>query len=153
MVEYGEVVREREGFDAELSAAWPRLMELVLDQRWRWAEVAEELGISQAGVRGLLAINPDDPRPMSDLAREMNCDRSYITGIVDDLERAGYAERRTAADDRRVKTIALTARGRRALDRVRDSLLGPPPGLAALTAAQQRTMARLLNKALAPDHP
>jgi hypothetical protein len=40
--------------------------------------------------------------------------------------------------------------GRRALDRVRDTLLAPPPGLAGLTAAQQRTMARLLNKALAP---
>ena len=150
-MEYGEVVPPtNDGFDAELTAAWPRLMGLVLEQRWRWAEVAEELGISQAGVRGLLAINPDDPRPMSDLAREMNCDRSYITGIVDDLERAGYAERRPAPGDRRVKTIALTERGRRALDRVRDTLLAPPPGLAGLTAAQQRTMARLLNKALAP---
>ena len=87
---------------------------------------------------------------MSDLARELNCDRSYVTGIVDDLERAGYAERRTAAGDRRVKTIALTDQGRRALATVRDSLLAPPPGLAALTAAQQRTIARLLNKALAP---
>jgi DNA-binding MarR family transcriptional regulator len=142
-------VREGDEFDAELSQAWPRLMELVLDQRWRWADVAEELGISQAAVRGLLAINPDDPRPMSDLAREMNCDRSYITGIVDDLERAGYAERRTAAGDRRVKTIALTTDGRRALNKARDTLLSPPRGLATLTPAQQRTFARLLNKALA----
>lgn len=139
-----------EEFGAELAAAWPRLMELVLEQRWRWAEVAEELGISQAGVRGLLAINPDDPRPMSDLARELNCDRSYVTGIVDDLERAGYAERQTAAGDRRVKTIALTEQGRRALATVRDSLLAPPAGLAALTPTQQRTIARLLNKALGP---
>jgi len=141
---------EEETFDVELTKAWPRLMELVLDQRWRWAEVAEELGISQAAVRGLLAIDPDDPQPMSDLAREMNCDRSYITGIVDDLERAGYAERRAAQGDRRVKIIALTTEGRRALGRIRDTLLGPPRGLATLTPAQQRTFARLLNKALAP---
>ena len=149
-MDYSEVVQEGDEFDAELTEAWPRLMELVLDQRWRWADVAEELGISQAAVRGLLAINPDDPRPMSDLAREMNCDRSYITGIVDDLERAGYAERRTATGDRRVKTIALTTEGRRALNKVRDTLLGPPRGLATLTPAQQRTFARLLNKALTP---
>ncbi len=146
-----------DSFDAELTAAWPRLMELVLDQRWRWAEVADELGISQAAVRGLLAIDPEEPRPMGDLAREMNCDRSYVTGIVDDLERAGYAERRTAAHDRRVKAIALTEQGRRALDTVRDSLLAPPPGLAVLTTAQQRTIARLLDKALrtpdrSPEH-
>jgi DNA-binding MarR family transcriptional regulator len=142
-----------DAFDAELAAAWPRLMELVLEQRWRWAEVADELGISQAGLRGLLAINPDEPRPMGDLAREMNCDRSYVTGIVDDLERAGYAERRTAAHDRRVKAIALTEQGRRALDTVRDTLLAPPSGLATLTAAQQRTIARLLTKALSAPGP
>jgi DNA-binding MarR family transcriptional regulator len=123
-------------------------MELVMEQRWRWAEVADELGISQAGVRGLLAIDPDEPRPMSELAREMNCDRSYVTGVVDDLERAGYAERRTGVQDRRVKAIALTDAGRRALDHVRHTLMGPPPGLAALTVAQQRTLARLLTKAL-----
>jgi DNA-binding MarR family transcriptional regulator len=139
-----------EDFDAELAAVWPRLMELVLEQRWRWAEVAEELGITQAGLRGLLAIDPDDPRPMSDLARDLNCDRSYVTGIVDDLERGGYAERRTAADDRRIKTIALTDKGHRALATVRDKLLAPPAGLAALTTTQQRTIARLLNKALTP---
>ena len=144
---YGEGVADT-SFDAELAAAWPRLMELVLEQRWRWAEVADELKISQAAVRGLLAIDPHEPRPMGDLAREMNCDRSYVTGIVDDLERAGYAERRTAVNDRRVKVIALTEPGRRALATVRDSLLAPPSGFAALTSAQQRTIARLLNKAL-----
>jgi DNA-binding MarR family transcriptional regulator len=147
-MDYYEAVGVPDGFEPELTDAWPRLMELVMATRWRWAEVADELGISQAGVRGLLAIDPDEPRPMSDLAREMNCDRSYVTGIVDDLERAGYAERRTAAQDRRVKAIALTETGRRALDTVRTSLLAPPPGLAALTASQQRTVARLLSKAL-----
>ena len=45
---------------------------------------------------------------MGDLARDLNCDRSYVTAIVDDLERAGLAERRVAPEDRRVKTIALT---------------------------------------------
>ena len=82
-----------DGFDAALTEAWPRLMGLVIEQRWRWAQVAEQLGISQAAVRGLLAIDPLKPRPMSDLAREMNCDRSYVTGVVDDLERATRSAR------------------------------------------------------------
>ena len=135
------------GIAPELDQAWPALVGLIMQQRWRWAEVAEQLGISQAGLRGLLAIDPDQPRSMGDLARELNCDRSYVTSIVDDLERAGLAERRVAAADRRVKTIALTPAGDRALRTVQDSLMKPPAELAALTAAQQRTLANLVRKA------
>ena len=135
------------GIAPELDQAWPALVGLIMQQRWRWAEVAEQLGISQAGLRGLLAIDPDQPRSMGDLARELNCDRSYVTSIVDDLERAGLAERRVAAEDRRVKTIALTPAGGRALGTVRNSLMKPPAELAALTVAQQRTLANLVRKA------
>ena len=139
------------GIAPELDQAWPALVGLIMQQRWRWAEVADQLGISQAGLRGLLAVDPDQPRSMGDLARELNCDRSYVTAIVDDLERAGLAERRVAPEDRRVKTIALTPAGGRALQTVRDSLMKPPAELAALTAAQQRTLASLVRKAVGRD--
>ena len=138
---------EDPGIAPELAEAWPALVGLIMQQRWRWAEVAEQLGISQAGLRGLLAIDPDQPRSMGELARELNCDRSYVTAIVDDLERAGLAARRVAAEDRRVKTIALTPDGNRALRTVRDSLMSPPAELSTLTAAQQRTLATLVRKA------
>ena len=61
----------------------------------------------------------------------MNCDASYVTAMVDDLERAGYAERRPAPADRRVKTVALTPNGRIALQTVRHELLAPPDQLAS----------------------
>ena len=138
---------EDPGIAPELNEAWPGLVGLIMQQRWRWAEVADRLRISQAGLRGLLAIDPEQPRSMGDLARELNCDRSYVTAIVDDLERAGLAERRVSAEDRRVKTIALTAAGGRALRTVQDSLMRPPAELAALTPAQQRTLANLVRKA------
>ena len=142
---------EESGIAPELDRAWPALVGLIMQQRWRGAEVAEQLGISQAGLRGLLAVDPDQPRSMGDLARELNCDRSYVTAIVDDLERAGLAERRVAPQDRRVKTIALTPAGGRALQTVRESLMKPPAELAALTAAQQRTLASLVRKAVGRD--
>ena len=142
---------EDPGIAPELDEAWPALVGLIMQQRWRWAEVAEQLGISQAGLRGLLAVDPDRPRSMGDLARELNCDRSYVTAIVDDLERAGLAERRVAPEDRRVKTIALTPAGGRALQTVRESLMKPPAELAALTVAQQRTLAKLVRKAVGGD--
>ena len=138
---------ENPGIVPELDEAWPALVGMIMQQRWRWAEVAEQLGISQAGLRGLLAIDPDQPRSMGELARELNCDRSYVTAIVDDLERAGLAERRVAAADRRVKTIALTPAGSRAIRTVQNSLMKPPDELSALTAAQQRTLATLVRKA------
>lgn len=132
----------------ELVEAWHLLMGLVLDQRFRWSEVSAELGVSQAGLRALLAIDPDEPRPMRDLARAMNCDPSYVTGMVDDLERAGYAERSPSPQDRRVKTVTLTEAGIAALRTARDSLLAPPAELSNLSAKQQRTLARLLREAL-----
>ena len=137
---------EHPGIAPELADAWPALVGLIMQQRWRWAEVAEQLGISQAGLRGLLAIDPDQPRSMGELARQLNCDRSYVTAIVDDLERAGLAERRVAPEDRRVKTIALTPDGSRAIRTVQNVLMKPPDQLTALTAAQQRTLASLVRK-------
>ena len=137
----------------ELRLAWRLLMELVLDQRWRWPEVATQLGISQAGLRALLAIDPDEPRPMRQMALAMNCDASYVTAMVDDLERAGYAERRPAPGDRRVKTVALTPQGCIALQTVRHELLAPPDQLARLPAPERDSLARLLRRALeSGDH-
>src|ERR671916_2874614 len=114
------------GIAPELDQAWPALVGLIMQQRWRWAEVAEQLRISPAGLRGLLAIDPDQPRSMGDLARELNCDRSYVTAIVDDLERAGLAERRVAPEDRRGKKDALTPPGGRGVQTVHGSPLKPP---------------------------
>ena len=135
----------------ELRLAWRLLMEQVLDQRWRWAEVATKLGISQAGLRALLAIDPDEPPPMRQLAQAMNCDASYVTAMVDDLEGAGYAERRPAPADRRVKTIALTPKGLLALQTVQNELLAPPDQLAQLPPPERASLARLLRLALRGD--
>ena len=132
----------------DLADSWRLLMGLVLEQRWRWAEIATELGISQAGVRALLAVDPSQPRPQRELAKAMNCDPSYVTAMVDDLERAGYAERQPAPHDRRVKIVALTPQGKTALRVVRDGLLAPPRQLARLSPAQQRSLAQLLRLAL-----
>jgi DNA-binding MarR family transcriptional regulator len=134
--------------DSELAESWQLLMGLVLDQRWRWSEVATNLGLSQAGLRALLAIEPGNPRPQRDLAAAMNCDPSYVTAMIDDLEQAGYAKRRSSAEDRRVKVVALTDAGIAALGAARDGLFSPPPQLARLSAIQQRHLAQLLREAL-----
>jgi DNA-binding MarR family transcriptional regulator len=136
--------------DPLLVETWQQLMGFVLEQRFRWAEVAADLGITQAGLRALLAIDPGQPQSMRELAAAMNCDPSYITAMIDDLERAGLAERQPSQADRRVKTVVLTSRGMAALQTARDGLLYPPPQLAQLSAAEQQQLARLLQQGLNP---
>ena len=136
--------------DPLLVETWQQLMGFVLEQRFRWAEVAADLGITQAGLRALLAIDPRQPQSMRELATAMNCDPSYITAMIDDLERAGLAVRQPSQADRRVKTVVLTPGGMTALQTARDGLLYPPPQLAQLTPAEQRQLARLLQHGLNP---
>jgi MarR family transcriptional regulator, lower aerobic nicotinate degradation pathway regulator len=85
---------------------------------------------------------------MRELATAMNCDPSYITAMIDDLERAGLATRRPSTTDRRVKTVVLTRRGNAALRIARVGLLAPPPQLAQLTKAEQQKLARMLQQGL-----
>ena len=132
----------------ELGTAWRQLMGLVLDQRWRWSEVASELDLSPAGLRALLAIDPDQPRPMRDLAQALNCDPSYVTTMVDDLERAGFALRQSAPTDRRIKTVTLTSAGRQALRRVQRDLFAPPAQFSRLSGRQRQQLGHLLAAAL-----
>jgi DNA-binding MarR family transcriptional regulator len=137
----------------QLSAAWRDLMGLVLDQRWRWSEVAAELQLTQAGLRALLAVDPNRPRAMRELAQALNCDPSYVTAMVDDLEQAGLAQRQAAPADRRVKTVALTPAGRQALRRVQLDLFAPPTQFSRLTSGQRRQLAHLLELALRDPDP
>ena len=139
-----------------VTEAWRLLMGLVLDQRMRWTEVAAELGISQAGLRALLAIDPENPRPQRELAKALDCDPSYVTGMVDELERAGFALRRTEPADRRLKTIALTDAGVDALRKASDGSVPPPAEFARLPPGDQRELARILRSAIigaSPDSP
>jgi DNA-binding MarR family transcriptional regulator len=139
---------ESAGADPLLVETWQQLMGFVLEQRFRWGEVADQLGITQAGLRALLAIDPTRPQSMRELAAAMNCDPSYITAMIDDLERAGLANRQASSTDRRVKTVVLTRRGTAALRTARDGLLAPPPQLAQLSRAEQQKLARLLQQGL-----
>ncbi|GGS18776.1 hypothetical protein GCM10010269_67320 [Streptomyces humidus] len=46
-----------------------------------------------------------------ELSVRLGYDPSAIVGLVDDLEKLGFAERRPAPDDRRSRIVALTAQG------------------------------------------
>ena len=133
--------------EPNLVEAWQRLVRPFAELRSRWSEISRELGLSPAAVSALVTVDPDDPQPMRELATLLDCDASYITGLIDDLERAGYAQRQPSTTDRRVKVITLTAAGKLARTAAHQALTAPPPELLALPEQDQQTLAGLLHRA------
>lgn len=108
---------------------------------------AHELSGAQAR---LLALVATEPRPMSKLALVMHCEPSNITGLVDRLERHGLVERRTDAQDRRVKLIAPTPAGLELSEKVRADLNFAAEPLAGL-GRDERVQLRDLLRKMIPD--
>jgi DNA-binding MarR family transcriptional regulator len=107
----------------------------------------ERLGLTPAGARALLQLDPDRPLPTRNLAERLCCDPSNVTAFVDRLEESHLVERKVDPDDRRVKTLAVTRRGRALRAEMVRIIASQPPSLLSLSATEQRTLLDLLNKA------
>ena len=69
-----------------------------------------------------------------------------MTSLVDGLEAAGLAERRSHPTDRRVKMVALSPSGVEALAQVRKILGEPPTSFSALSTPELRRLRSLVAK-------
>ena len=107
----------------------------------------EPLGLDP---RQWVVMNLVDAQPgvtQQELVERTSVDPSSMVAIVDGLEEAGLAERRTHPDDRRKRTVHLTARGRGALQRGRSAIArGQEELQAPLTAEERETLRGLLRK-------
>ncbi|HEY4441550.1 MAG TPA: MarR family transcriptional regulator [Candidatus Elarobacter sp.] len=128
--------------------AWQALFEVFKSQKHHAQAALAELDLTMQTAHALTAISHQG-LTMRALADELSCDASNATGIVDRLETRGLIERRADPDDRRVKRVCLTAAGKRILEKVEARFLRPPPAIAALSAADQRTLLALLERVLA----
>ena len=80
-----------------------------------------------------------------ELSSRLGYDPSAIVGLVDDLERLGFAERRPSPDDRRSRIVVLTADGRTFLrDTDQAGLRATNTLLAPLDPAERETLHDLL---------
>lgn len=61
------------------------------------------------GVLVIIESNPD--LKQAELARATHLDRSTVVSVIDNLERRGLVERRSAPNDRRSNALRLTAAG------------------------------------------
>jgi DNA-binding MarR family transcriptional regulator len=107
---------------------------------------ADELGLQPPALKALISLDPGERVSMRELADQWGCDASFVTIVTDGLEAAGYAERRVAPHDRRIKTVELTPAGIDAREWGLEMAYGPRAGFDALTPSEQVTLARLLTK-------
>ena len=132
---------------AAASEAWTLMLDFFFRKgRPRMLELWREFDLMppQQMVLGLLS----EPQPMGELAQQMHCDSSNITGIVDRLEERGLVERQAAAGDRRVKLVALTEHGREIRDELARRRAEPPEELTSLSEAELRKLRDIFAKTL-----
>ena len=83
-------------------------------------DVADDLPLAQLRLCGILS---EGPRAMSALSRELGVSLSALTQIADRLERVRLVKRTAEEEDRRVRCLRLTPRGKRMMRKRRDARL------------------------------
>jgi DNA-binding MarR family transcriptional regulator len=101
------------------------------------------------GYQVLAAATRAEPESQLALANHLGIDRTVMTYLLDDLERAGLIERHPDPADRRARRIAATGRGRDLLGDLDQRLLAAETRvLAGLDSARDREVFRgLLRRA------
>jgi DNA-binding MarR family transcriptional regulator len=130
--------------------AWRLLLELFFAHRGQLLAIAQEFGLAPQQAFALQRLQPDEPMKLSDLANALHCDNSSVTGIADRLEKAGLAERQAHPTDRRVKTLALTERGKAIRQLYKDRIGKAPVAMENLSDADAAILVEILSRATSP---
>jgi len=120
-----------------------RLFEAVEVQRRAFALVAEGYGLTPPQARSILRLH--EPTPMRALADHLSCDASNVTGIADRLRVRGLVES-SSGDDRRIKLLELTSKGRRLRAAIQRQLAEQTPTMTRLSPAERTQLVTLLEK-------
>jgi DNA-binding MarR family transcriptional regulator len=101
-------------------------------------------GLTMWGYAVLLALGDEPVRTQAALAEMIGADKTRIIADLDELQDRGMIARKADPDDRRVRLVSITAKGRRARDRAqaeiqrREELM-----LAQFPAADRRAFLRV----------
>lgn len=137
-----EVSEDAQATAARISAL---LRHLFLYDRGNVLRVIEESGLSMTQSKALLELGglgeATDPRQVSELAEALGVSVPSMSRAVDGLVRKRLASRVEDRADRRVRRVAITAKGKKLVDTlavVRQA--GMETFAASLTAAQRRKL-------------
>ena len=115
----------------------------------RVATALESVGLTPALFGLLNLLGSLDGANQQELGRAMGVDPSTMVSLIDELEATGLAKRGPHPTDRRARTVALTPKGRRVLERTRRMAMQVEDEvLHGLTAAERRELLTLLRRAV-----
>jgi MarR family transcriptional regulator, organic hydroperoxide resistance regulator len=132
--------------DDDAARIWRALYDFCQAEYGRHLASAAELGLTPSVLKSLMWLDPDEPQPMRALAERWGSDASTVTWLVDRMEEQGLVERRPHAADRRVRVVALTARGHEVRAELLDRLYRPPSAFADLSRAELRALDKLVSR-------
>jgi len=99
---------------------WLRLLscETVIEQRLRTL-LRENFSVTLPQFDVLSELErAGDPLTMSQLSKELMVSNGNVTGVIDRLEKSGFAMRVRGEHDRRVQYIELTTKGRKEFSKI-----------------------------------
>ena len=104
-------------------------------------------GITMWGHAVLSTLDRGAFRTQAALAEAINADKTRIIRTLDELQDDGYIERYPDPDDRRVRLLAITDKGRRVKDAVRAEIQrGEERWLGELTPEERTVFLRALRR-------
>ena len=128
--------------DTEFDVTRLRVALARLSRRLRRHELA---GLTPSQLAALATIGKTGPMRLGDLAAAEGIAPSTLTRLVTALEDSGYVQRTADPSDARASTLAITARGQEALERIRtETTLMLTASLELLTQEQRSALAAAL---------
>jgi DNA-binding MarR family transcriptional regulator len=110
-------------------------------------QATEELPGGPRGYQVLRSAAAEAPSTQLTIAQQLGVDRTVMTYLLDDLEREGLIERLADPNDRRVRRIAATAKGRARLAELNGRLADAERhALAGLDENEQVTLRTMVNR-------
>ncbi len=100
----------RDAAVSEIVQSLRRIFKVIQDYS---QQVLDKFGVSGPQLWTLKTISQYRNLSLGDLSKKMYLDPSTITGLVDRLEKKGYAVRDRGQRDRRVIKVQLTPKGKR----------------------------------------
>ena len=126
--------------------AWRLLMKVAERQMEEVGARLTEMGLSPVQGHFLDELARMPPGPMSQLVARMDVDPGWVTDIVDRLEQRGDVVRKPSPDDRRVKILELTEKGRETWRKMDDTIATAPPELDELNLGEIAILLKLAER-------
>lgn len=120
------------------------LIALVKHTKANIGMLAESHGLTHIQLYVLSAIHHGEVT-MGQVASNLHCDASNVTGIIDRLVALGLVNRSESEQDRRTKVLHLTSKGRKVFDTITDKM-PEALGCGKLKPAERSTLHRLITR-------